>query len=254
MQLLDLARRGERLDRRVGQRLDLVLDALREEILEVVGVEIVGADPEEEAVEDGRRASRRSGPRSRRRSTQSSGHFMTTPPDVYRRSLRSVSSAFRIAQFDLKISSRKTISAVGEHALDAALVAALAERRDVDRTEDLVRLGEAREEVLEVVRLEEAREHADERALRRAGRADEHGVLAGDDGDEQEADDLVLAEEARLERTRHLRETHREGCSGRRVLGLNHAARYVTGFPAARPPRRARAWGPSTPSRGRARA
>ena len=44
---------------------------------------------------------------------ESSGHLSTTPPDVYRRSLRSVSSELRIAEFDLKISSRKTISELG---------------------------------------------------------------------------------------------------------------------------------------------
>src|SRR5438034_67662 len=54
MELLDLLRRRERLDRRVGERVDLVLDALREQILEVVGVEIVRPDAEEEAVEDRR--------------------------------------------------------------------------------------------------------------------------------------------------------------------------------------------------------
>ena len=42
-----------------------------------------------------------------------SGAFSTVPPEEYRRSLRSVSSALRIAEFDLKTSSRKTISADG---------------------------------------------------------------------------------------------------------------------------------------------
>jgi hypothetical protein len=36
-------------------------------------------------------------------------------------------------------------------------------------------------------------------------------VLARDDRDEQEPDDLVLAEEARLERPRDLRQPDREG-------------------------------------------
>ena len=56
---------------------------------------------------------------------------------------------------------------LGQHPLGAALVAALAEGGDVDRAEDLVRLGEAREQVLEVVRVHQPRERADERATSR---------------------------------------------------------------------------------------
>ena len=66
-----------------------------------------------------------------------------------------------MAEFDLKTSSRKTISASGKHPLGAPLVATLAEGADVDRAEDLVRLGESREQILEVARLHEAREGAD---------------------------------------------------------------------------------------------
>ena len=42
------------------------------------------------------------------------------------------------------------------------------------------------------------------------GRADEDGVLAGDRRDEQQADDLVLAEEAVLERAREAGEARRQ--------------------------------------------
>src|SRR5262245_17068071 len=128
--------------------------------------------------------------------TLMSGHFSTWPPLVNLRSLRSVSRAFRMALFDLKTSSRNTTSDSGS----MAAVDALAEGGDVDRAEDLVGLGEAREQVLEVLGLHQLGEGADERALGSAGRAQEHAVLASDDGDEQQADDLVLAQELPLER------------------------------------------------------
>ena len=104
---------------------------------------------------------------------------------------------------------------VRQHPLDAPLVAPLAERGDVDRAEDLVRLGEAREEVLEVAGVDQPRERADERALRRPGGPDEDGVLAGDDRDEEEADDLVLAEEPLGQGVRDLRQAGREGLARR---------------------------------------
>ena len=50
-----------------GHLQDLVLEALLEQILEVVGVEVVAADAEEEAVEDGGQRLVARAPRSRRR-------------------------------------------------------------------------------------------------------------------------------------------------------------------------------------------
>src|SRR5262249_10842330 len=91
---------------------------------------------------------------------------------------------------------------LGEHADRVAAVDAPAGRAHVDGAEDLVRLGEPGEEVLEVLRLHELGERPDEGALRGAGWAEEDAVLAGDDGDHQEADDLVLAEELALEGAR----------------------------------------------------
>ena len=148
-----------------------------------------------------------------------------------------------------------------EHALGAALVASLAERCDVDGAEELVRLGEAREQVLEVVRVQEAREHSNQRALGGSRRTHEHRVLTSHHRDEEEANDLVLAEETRLERARHLRESHRKCGGSRRVLTLNHVrvptlpaftrtGREHLGRP--RRPRRASAPAPGSPWRGRA--
>jgi hypothetical protein len=47
--------------------------------------------------------------------------------------------------------------------------------------------------------VEQPRERSDEGALRRAWRADEDRVLSGHGGDEEEANDLVFAEELLLE-------------------------------------------------------
>jgi hypothetical protein len=209
VELLDLARRRERLDRRIGERVDLVLDALGEEILEMVGVEIVRPDPEEEAVEDrgqrlvGRHLVR--GTEAREERTLEHHAARRVAALVEEREQRVEDGGVRLEDLVEEDDLRAR-----QHALDPSLVTTLAEGRDVDRPEEFVRLGEARQEVLEVVRLQQAREHPDERALGGAGRSDEYRVLARDDGDEQEADDLVLAEKARLELTRHLREAHRE--------------------------------------------
>src|ERR1019366_967168 len=79
---------------------------------------------------------------------------------------------------------------VGEHPFGASLVTTLAKGGDIDGAEDLVRLGEARQQVLEVASLHEAGERADESALRRSRRPNEDGVLARDRRHEEQADDL----------------------------------------------------------------
>src|SRR6202042_3332191 len=52
MELADLARGRERLDQSLPEGLHLVRDPALEEILKMVGVEVLAPDPEEEAVED----------------------------------------------------------------------------------------------------------------------------------------------------------------------------------------------------------
>src|SRR5581483_8773997 len=93
---------------------------------------------------------------------------------------------------------------LGEHVRRVRRDGPLAEAREVDRPEDLVRLREARQEVLEVAALDRLREVADERALRGPGRAVEEQVLARDDRDGEEVRDLVASDEAALERVRDL--------------------------------------------------
>ena len=62
---------------------------------------------------------------------------------------------------------------VGQHRLDAAQVGPLAEGLDVDGAEDLVRLGEPGQQVLEVAGVDEAGQVPDQRRLGGAGRADD---------------------------------------------------------------------------------
>ena len=81
--------------------------------------------------------------------------------------------------------------------VEPARVATFAKCRNIDRTEQLVRFGEARQQVLEVLRVDQLREHVDHRGLRRARRPDDHHVLAGDRRDRHQADDLLLVEELR---------------------------------------------------------
>ena len=89
---------------------------------------------------------------------------------------------------------------VGEHRLDAAQVGPLAKRLDVDRAEDLVRLREPGQQVLEVARVDEPREVPDQRRLGGARRPDDEHVLAGHQRDQQETNQLPLVEVARVER------------------------------------------------------
>ena len=99
---------------------------------------------------------------------------------------------------------------LGQHGLGLARVGAFAEGADVDGAEELVGLGEARQQVLEVARVDELGEGAHQRRLGGAGRADEEHVLAGDDGDEEQADDFLLVEEVLLHDARRLLETRGE--------------------------------------------
>jgi hypothetical protein len=91
---------------------DLELDAALQQLVEVVRVEVVRVHAQQEAVEDrGERLVGGDLVRGREHAAQRAR--MTWPPLVYLRSFNSVSSAFRMALFDLKTSSRKTISASG---------------------------------------------------------------------------------------------------------------------------------------------
>ena len=90
-----------------------------------------------------------------------------------------------MAEFDLKISSRNDEPRGRQLALLAADVAALAQLLDVDGADDLARLGEPRQHVLEVVVLADAEgvlELQHQVGLRGARRADEQQRLLGDGG------------------------------------------------------------------------
>ena len=189
-----------------GHLPDLVRDAALEQLVEVVGVQVVRVDAEEEAVED-------------RVQRLVPGHLVRGGEDADERALDHLAPARELAlveQREQRIQDgavrlehlvEKDDLRLRQHARRVALVRAVAERGDVDRAEDLVGLREAREQVLEVAGLHQLGQGADERALGRARGPEQDAVLAGDDGDHQEADDLVLAEELVLERARQRAET-----------------------------------------------
>jgi hypothetical protein len=93
---------------------------------------------------------------------------------------------------------------VGQHRLDPPHVAAFAECLDVDGAEDLVGLRESRQQVLEVTRVDQARQVPDHRRLRRTrGTHDQH-VLAGDQRHQQHPDQLALVEVTLVEGASHI--------------------------------------------------
>jgi hypothetical protein len=105
-----------------------------------------------------------------------------------------VSSELRMAEFDLKISSRKTSR--------AAHVAPLAQEVDVDRPEHLRRLGEARQHVLEVIGVRDAQrvlELQDQVALGGARGPDEQQRLLGHRAHRHQVDEPLLGDEEAAE-------------------------------------------------------
>ena len=80
----------------------------------------------------------------------------------------------------------------------------LAEPGQVDRAEDLVGLGEAGQQVFEVPPLDRRGELADQGRLRRPRRPVEEQVLAGDDRQGDQVDDLVAADEPALQVVDHV--------------------------------------------------
>ena len=115
VQAVQIARGEQRAvdGRLAGQQRRLVGDALGDEVVEVVAVEVVGHDAQEEAVEDGRQVVVVGHLVGRAEQREQRHLHESCAPLENLRSFRMVSSEFRIAEFDLKISSRKTISASG---------------------------------------------------------------------------------------------------------------------------------------------
>ena len=109
----------------------------------MVGVQVVGPDAEEKAVEDrreglvrrhlvGRAEARQERAREDRAAAGEAPLVQEREERV--QDGRSVALEDLVEEDDLRI---------GEHSFDAPLVASFAKRGDVDRPEDLVRLGEA---------------------------------------------------------------------------------------------------------------
>ena len=108
-----------------------------------------------------------------------------------------------MAEFDLKISSRKTSLRGRQLPFLAADVPPFAQLLDVDRADDLARLGEARQHVLEVVALLDAQrvlELHDQVRLCGSRRTDQQQRFLGDGRDAHQVDDFLLVHEETAER------------------------------------------------------
>ena len=137
----------------------------------------------------------------------------------------------------------------------AAQVAAVAQLGDVDRPEDLGRLGEPREHVLEVLTVGDPQrvlELEDEVALRGARRADQQQRLLRDRGDAHQVDQRLLGDEEPAERgaepvdpiaqpgglARELVEREPRDAADRVAGSLQIAeSRWMNGLAVKRPPR-----------------
>lgn len=99
-----------------------------------------------------------------------------------------------------------------QHALGVRDQIAFAQLADVKRSEQLVRLGKASQQIVEHPPVELLRKCLDEGTLGRSGRAVQEEVLAHDQADSQQVDDLVLADEHRFERLEHSGIQPVDGC------------------------------------------
>ena len=93
---------------------------------------------------------------------------------------------------------------LGQHAGGDRGDGPLAEPHQVDRAEHLVRLGEAGQQVLEVPPLDRGREPVDQGRLGRPRRPVQEQVLARDDGQGDQVDHLIPADEPPLHHVDHL--------------------------------------------------
>ena len=208
--------------RRLGQALDLAAQAALDQAVEVKAVEVVRQRAHQEAIEDRpQRVVVRDlvgGAVQRRQRHLDAGAAGEEPPLVQDAEQRVQDRRVRLEDL-----VEEDDVGVGQHRLDAADVGALAEGLDVDRAEDLVRLGEARQQVLEVARVDQPGQVPHQRRLRGAGRTDDQHVLAGDQRDEQQADQLALVEVALVER-RGRRRAPSARCAARRRPATAFAA------------------------------
>ena len=92
-----------------------------------------------------------------------------------------------------------------QHAFGVGHQVAFAEFADIERPEQLVGLGEAGQQVIEHAALDPPGQVLDQGALGRARRPQQEEVLAGHQGDAQQIDDFILADEGRLHRREDFR-------------------------------------------------
>ncbi len=95
---------------------------------------------------------------------------------------------------------------LGEHAFRIGRQLAFAQLADIERAEQLVRLGEPREQVIEDAAFDAAAQFVHQGAFGGAGRAENEQVLAAGQADAEQVDDFVLADKRGLERRQHVRD------------------------------------------------
>ena len=219
------------------QRLDLAAQAPLDQAVEMKAVQVLGRGPHQEAIEH--RPQRVvvgdlvGGAEQRRERNLDAGGAGEEAALVQDAEQRVQDGGVRLEDLVEEDDVR-----VGEHRLDAPQVGPFPKRLDVDRAEDLVRLGKARQQVLEVAGVDETGQVPDQRRLGGAGRPDDQHVLARHQRDQQQANQLRLVEVARVERPpdlaqlvpdaqrlgverRRRRGHRREGLTDRRRHGLS---------------------------------
>jgi hypothetical protein len=121
---------------------------------------------------------------------------------------------------------------------------AVAQPAQVDRPDDLARLGEPAEQVLEVAPAERARHPAHRLALGGARRPEHEQVLAGDRGERDQIDQDIAIDQAARRGTERGADRARSGLDTRRhgriiACRATRTPRAVPGAPRRAAPRRA---------------
>ena len=198
LQLADVGQRHQRLglqDATARDLGDLAADAALDQPVKVEAVQVLRQRAHQEPVEDraqgvvvGHLVGRAVERAQRHLDARAAGEELPLVQDAEQRVQdRGVRLEDLVEEHDLRL---------GQHRLDAPDVAALAEGLDVDRAEDLVGLGEARQQIFEVTRVDQARQVAHQRRLGGAGRTDDQHVLARHQRDQQHPHQLGLVQVA----------------------------------------------------------
>ena len=116
----------------------------------------------------------------------------------------------------------------GQHSRRLGLDDAFAQAPQIDRPEDLARLGEAAQQILEVARAEDGGDAARGLALARARRTDDERMLAGDRRQRDELDERLAIDEPARGIGERLTKPLRGMLQRAVVCGVQHRRRSVT--------------------------